>query len=145
MPPQEYRKCHHCTSLVLSYHGAVLRLVPGDFKISVAGQKFKLPFHEYNGKLPQTACATRPALETLLRRLVIGRKQYPGIEQIPGIVVGFDKVPDEPSRLNKVLVRQSNGEMVAILATLILGEPVLLPLLTRINVAILRLHWASEC
>ena len=88
--------------------------------------------------------ATRPAIETLLRRLVIGRKQYPGIQQISGIVVGFDKDPDNPSRLNKVFVRQNNDEMVVIPAALILGEPAPLPLPTRINMAIRRLHWAGQ-
>ncbi|PFH48973.1 hypothetical protein AMATHDRAFT_64243 [Amanita thiersii Skay4041] len=95
-----------------------ISLVPGDFKISISGRLLKVPTDEYMNGLPKTVVASRPGFETLLRRLVIGKKQYPNIEQIPGSVIDIETNVNDPQYLAKVVVRQEE-ETLTIPATLV--------------------------
>jgi hypothetical protein len=70
--------------------------------------------------LQHTLFATRHGIETLLRRLVIGTKQYPNIQQIVGTVTGVIPSESDPSTLQGVLVRTSNGE-ITLPASLVVG------------------------
>ena len=100
----------------------VSRIIPADWKVFISGMEILTPANEYNGILPKIICAGRTGLETLLRRMVIGRKMYAGIEQIHGTVVGYEKDPENSQYLSKVLVRQgSDNKISAIPATLIVG------------------------
>ena len=100
----------------------VARLIPAITKFHFSGKLVKQPLGKYNGQIPRVFCAGRPGFETLLRRLVIGRKHYPNIEQIHGTVIGYEKDPQNPTRICGVLVRQPNNEVVTISSTLILGK-----------------------
>jgi hypothetical protein len=60
--------------------------------------------------LPNTLFATRHGFESLLRRLVIGKKNYPHIDQIVGTVTGVISSTNDPKRLEGVTVRTSDGE-----------------------------------
>jgi hypothetical protein len=55
---------------------------------------------------------TRHCLETLLRRLIIGSKQYPNIEQIVGTVTDVISSSSAPTRLHQVSVRTSDGDEI---------------------------------
>ncbi|KAF8624200.1 hypothetical protein AX17_007189 [Amanita inopinata Kibby_2008] len=100
-----------------------ISLIPGNFKIAISGLEGKVPVQEYDGGLPMMVCAGRPGLETLLRRLVVGRKSYPNIEQVAGTVVGVEHDVEDPRYLNKVLVRQGtagdDSNIIAIPAALV--------------------------
>jgi hypothetical protein len=98
-----------------------ISLTPALGKLFTSGKQVLTPIGEDNGSsVPKILCAGRPGLETFIRRLVIGRKMYPGIEQIHGTVIGCEKDPKNPQYLSKVVVRQgSNNEITAIPATLI--------------------------
>ncbi|KAJ3915044.1 hypothetical protein F5877DRAFT_82206 [Lentinula edodes] len=61
---------------------------PGDRKNNFAGTPIPAPVDSYGGNLPKTIYSGRAGLETLLRRLVLGRGSYPNITQIAGTVVG---------------------------------------------------------
>jgi hypothetical protein len=65
--------------------------------------------------------ATRHGFETLLRRLVIGNQDYPNIEQIVGTVTGVIPSDNDPTRLQGVSVRTSNGDET-LPASLIIGS-----------------------
>ena len=98
------------------------RIIPADWKLFVSGMQVLTPFDEYNGILPKIVCAGRAGLETLLRRIVIGNKTYTGIEQIHGTVVGYERDPENPHYLSKVVVRQGgDNKITSIPAKLIIG------------------------
>ncbi|GAV99173.1 hypothetical protein LENED_000612 [Lentinula edodes] len=65
-----------------------LGVFPGDRKNNFAGTPIPAPVDSYGGNLPKTIYSGRAGLETLLRRLVLGRGSYPNITQIAGTVVG---------------------------------------------------------
>ncbi|KAJ3862336.1 hypothetical protein EV359DRAFT_65719 [Lentinula novae-zelandiae] len=65
-----------------------LGVFPGDRKNNFAGTPIPAPVDSYGGTLPKTIYSGRAGLETLLRRLVLGRGSYPNITQIAGTVVG---------------------------------------------------------
>ncbi|KAJ3807034.1 hypothetical protein F5876DRAFT_48895 [Lentinula aff. lateritia] len=65
-----------------------LGVFPGDRKNNFAGTLIPAPVDSYGGNLPKTIYSGRAGLETLLRRLVLGRGSYPNITQIAGTVVG---------------------------------------------------------
>ncbi|KAM6501577.1 hypothetical protein JOM56_001554 [Amanita muscaria] len=96
-------------------------IVPGDFKYFLSGKEIKSPLEEYKGSLPPILCAGRPGLETLLRRLVVGRKQYPNIQLIQGTVTGCEIDSENPKYLSKVVFRRaSDNQTIAIPATMII-------------------------
>ncbi|KAF9077377.1 hypothetical protein BDP27DRAFT_1312295 [Rhodocollybia butyracea] len=77
------------------------------------------PFKSYDGNLPNTLYCARPALETLIRRLVLGRGSYPRIEQITGTVTGV--IPDgDSSSISKVTVRGTDLQLRNLDAALVI-------------------------
>jgi hypothetical protein len=94
---------------------------PGDFKLAFYGHLPDLGDKATRDSLPNTLFATRHGLESLLRRLVIGNKQYPYIEQIVGTVTGVIPSTNDPKRLEGVSVRTSDGEKI-LPAALIIGS-----------------------
>ena len=70
--------------------------------------------------LENTAFCTRHGFETLLRRLIMGKKQYPNIEQMVGTVTGVIPSDNNPTTLQAVSVRTSDGDRI-IDASLIIG------------------------
>ncbi|KAM6501579.1 hypothetical protein JOM56_001556 [Amanita muscaria] len=96
-------------------------MVPADWKYFLSGKEIKTPVEEYKGNLPSVLCAGRPGLETLLRRLVVGRNQYPNIQLIQGTVTGCEIDSENPKYLSKVLYRRaSDNQTIAIPATMII-------------------------
>jgi hypothetical protein len=79
-----------------------------------------LYFGDKKNALPQTVHATRHGLETLLRRLLIGNKQYPNVEQVVGTVTGVITSESDPTTLKGVSVRTDDGEKT-IAAALVIG------------------------
>jgi hypothetical protein len=71
--------------------------------------------------LPKTLFSTRHGFETLLRRLIIGSKQYPNIEQIVGTVTGVIPSVSDPTRLQAVSVRTNEGDQI-LDAALVIGS-----------------------
>jgi hypothetical protein len=67
------------------------------------------------------AFPSRRGLETLLRRLVLGNGHYPNIKQIVGTVTGARRAPDDPTRLEEVIVRTKEGE-ITLSAALVVGQ-----------------------
>jgi hypothetical protein len=70
--------------------------------------------------LENTAFCTRHGFEPLLRRLVMGRKQYPNIEQIVGTVTSVIPSDINSTTLQAVSVRTNDGNRI-IDASLIIG------------------------
>jgi len=91
-----------------------------DYKLAPHGHPLYLGDDKNRKALPKSLFATRHGLETLLRRLIIGNKQYPGIEQIVGTVTGVIPSPSDPTRLQGVSVRTNDGEKT-INAALVIG------------------------
>ncbi|KAJ7573670.1 hypothetical protein C8J56DRAFT_981857 [Mycena floridula] len=76
-----------------------------DFKVHYWGNPRPAPYNKYlkmNKPFPKTIFASRGALETLIRRLVLAKDRFPRIRQIIGTVAG---VGANKKRLDKVLVR----------------------------------------
>jgi hypothetical protein len=80
-----------------------------------------VPYEEYNNDLPKTIVGSRPGVESLLRQLVIGRKEYPNIEQIIGTVTGVTRSSTDPTHLQNVTVRASEGN-ISLPAALVVGS-----------------------
>ncbi len=78
------------------------------------------PYAEYNGDLPKTIFVSRPGLETLIRRLVLGG-QYRNIKQIIGTVTGLVRNASDLQYLNQVTVRTVEGART-INAAMVVGE-----------------------
>lgn len=96
--------------------------LPADLKAIVGGfATLKLPYDEYNGNLPKATYASRQGLETLLRRLVLNKNNYPNLEQLSGTVTGVVPDPSDRSRIQQVTVRTSDGE-IDIDAALVVGK-----------------------
>ena len=91
--------------------------------------------------LENTAFSTRHGFETLLRRLTMGKKQYPNIEQMVGTVTGVIPSDNDPTKLQAVSVRTSDGDRT-IDASLIIG-PYPDTLLTAFNNSLHRLLWCG--
>jgi hypothetical protein len=90
-------------------------------KIILSGYKIPAPYEDYQGNLPKMAFPSRPGLETMLRRLVLGNDRYPNIEQVVGTVTGVRRAPDDPTRLEEVTIRTKEGEMT-LPAALVVGQ-----------------------
>lgn len=93
---------------------------PADLKIAIYGRFFNLEEEKGRSVLEHTLFATRHGIETLLRQLVIGTKQYPNIQQMVGTVTGVIPSETDSSTLQGVLVRTGNGE-VTLPASLVVG------------------------
>ncbi|KIL58812.1 hypothetical protein M378DRAFT_15278 [Amanita muscaria Koide BX008] len=98
-----------------------ISIIPADWKLFLSGKEIKAPKNEYNGSLPPIICAGRPGLETLIRRLVVGRKQYPNVEMVQGTVTGYEADPEQPGYLSKVLFRRAiDNKIISIPATMVI-------------------------
>ncbi|KAK0486200.1 hypothetical protein IW261DRAFT_1549089 [Armillaria novae-zelandiae] len=86
-------------------------------RIFVSGNPIQAPTAEYGGSLPKTTYAGRAGLETLIRRLVLGRN-YKNIRQITGTVTGVSRDEVDPQFLQSVTVRTTEGT-INIPATLV--------------------------
>ena len=89
-------------------------------KFAVSGRFFHLGDEKDYSALPKTFYATRHGLETLLRRLLLGNKQYPNVEQVVGTVTGVIASESDPNTLKGVSVRTDDGEKT-IAAVLVIG------------------------
>ena len=101
--------------------GKLPRIGAADFKLALHGRFFNLGDESSRNALPDTLYATRHGLETLLRRLVVGNGQYHNIEQIVGTVTGVIPSVNDPTSLQGVSVRTSNGDKI-LPATLVIGS-----------------------
>ncbi|KAF9077382.1 hypothetical protein BDP27DRAFT_1312311 [Rhodocollybia butyracea] len=127
----QYQSLHICQALLYKglerlfpdleeqsrYSG--ISILPADRKNSFAGTPITAPFKSYDGNLPNTLYCGRAGLETLIRRLVLGRGSYPRIEQITGTVTGV--IPDNDSRsISKVTVRGTDLQLQNLDAALVI-------------------------
>jgi hypothetical protein len=99
----------------------VSSILPADFKFHGWGRLTVVPYEEYNNDLPKTIIGSRPGVESLLRQLVIGRKEYPNIEQIVGTVTGVTRSSIDPTRFSDAVVRTNEGN-ISLPATLVIGS-----------------------
>jgi hypothetical protein len=99
----------------------VSSILPADFNFHNWGRPTIVPYEEYNNDLPKTIVGSRPGVESLLRQLVIGRKDYPGIEQLVGTVTGVTRSSADPTRLHDVIVRTNEGT-ISLPAALVVGS-----------------------
>jgi hypothetical protein len=102
--------------LVNSFH----RIGSSDSKLAIGGRLLHFGDEKDYNALPQTLYATRHGLETLLRRLVIGKKQYPNVEQVVGTVTGVITSESNPTTLKGVSIRTDDSQKT-IAATLVIG------------------------
>jgi hypothetical protein len=109
-----YRAINVCLAIVSS-------ILPADFNFHNWGRPTIVPYEEYNNDLPKTIVGSRPGVESLLRQLVIGRKDYPGIEQIIGTVIGVTRSSTDTTHLHDVIVRTNEGN-ISLPATLVVGS-----------------------
>jgi hypothetical protein len=87
----------------------VLRSVcPCDFKSSLWGLWPIIPYAEYNGDLPKTVFGSRPAFESMIRRLVLGRGSFPNIDTVAGTITSVKRDANHSSYIKSVSVRTSN-------------------------------------
>lgn len=83
------------------------------------GKPYKVPYAS-DGSLPRMISGSRKALETLLRRLTLGKDQL-GLTQIIGTVVGLDMAAD--GSVGGVQVRMPDGGAIeSIPASLVIGK-----------------------
>ena len=73
------------------------------------GKHVPEPYTFFKGKLPEIPHWARSAIESLLRRLVLGQQKYPNIETLVGTVTGIHPDPTDSSRIQKVSVRTADG------------------------------------
>lgn len=112
---------------------------PADFALSLWGHNLRVPYAAYLGKLPQSLWASRPALETLLRRLTLDQTRYSNISQMTGTVVGVGS--DASGYLNQVSVRTKESGVENIDAVLVVGKSH--ALILRLSLTIHR--WRTDC
>jgi hypothetical protein len=93
-------------------------------RVFLLGHIVPPPYEEYGDNLPKSVFPSRPGLETMLRRLVLGNGQYPNIKQVVGTVTGVRRASDDPTRLGEVTVRTKEGEMT-LPAALVAGQFIL--------------------
>ncbi|KAF8232122.1 hypothetical protein L208DRAFT_1436786 [Tricholoma matsutake] len=91
---------------------ADISIGPADFKLAFYGNFLNLGDEKSRDSLSNTLFATRHGFEKLLRRLVIGNKGYPNIEQIVGTVTGIIPSQNDPTRLQGVSIRTNKGDEV---------------------------------
>ncbi|KAF8219398.1 hypothetical protein L208DRAFT_1418297, partial [Tricholoma matsutake] len=91
---------------------ADISIGPADSKLAFYGNFLNLGDEKSRDSLSNTLFATRHGFETLLRRLVIGNKEYPNIEQIVGTVTGIIPSQNDPTRLRGVSIRTNKGDEV---------------------------------
>ncbi|KAJ6560732.1 hypothetical protein B0H10DRAFT_2118816 [Mycena sp. CBHHK59/15] len=82
---------------------------PANSRFNLSGAMMRIPWSAFKSGLPKTMYLTRAGYETLLRRLVLDRGNYPNIEFMTGTVIDVRADPMDPSRLSKVLVRMESG------------------------------------
>ncbi|KAF8236757.1 hypothetical protein L208DRAFT_1390284 [Tricholoma matsutake] len=89
-----------------------IRVLPADFSpVKTWGHTTPSPFEYYEGNLPKTMFASRHGIETVLRKCVMGKNDYPNIEQIVGTVTGVKCSPRDPTLLEEVTVHTKKGDM----------------------------------
>lgn len=105
-------------------------IVPCDLQLHMSGKHMEAPYDFYNGKLPNFLSLSRPAYETLLRKLV--RKNCDNVEFVIGTVTGMDVDVDGPSqglegagtghRVQSVTIRSKDGVESTEPALLLIGK-----------------------
>jgi len=98
-------------------------VLPADPTLFHSGTPTVIPYEEYDGDLPKTIVGSRPGLESVIRRCVIGNRQYPNIKQIVGTVTGFSRSSSDPVRLQEVTVRTNEGT-ISLSAALVVGSSI---------------------
>ncbi|KAK0501788.1 hypothetical protein EDD18DRAFT_1347857 [Armillaria luteobubalina] len=98
---------------------SAIRTGPNDTQVHLWGNGVKKPYDEYGGTLPKTIYTGRVALETLLRRLVLGG-EYKNIRQITGTATGVSRNASNPRFIEQVSIRAAEGAIVAIPAALVI-------------------------
>ncbi|KIY49046.1 hypothetical protein FISHEDRAFT_42132 [Fistulina hepatica ATCC 64428] len=86
-----------------------INILPGDFGYTFSGALSIIPWKKYGKDKPMTLYTSRPGFETLIRRLVLNKKNFPRIEQMAGTVTGIIPDPNNKSRIGKVAVRTEEG------------------------------------
>ncbi|GAV99174.1 hypothetical protein LENED_000613 [Lentinula edodes] len=97
-----------------------IAIYPADRKMNFAGTLIPAPVESYHGHLPETLVSSRAGLETLLRRLVLGRGNYRNIVQIAGTVIGLSPHSDDPSRIGRVKIRRTDSQIEELDANLVI-------------------------
>ncbi|EGN96339.1 hypothetical protein SERLA73DRAFT_170728 [Serpula lacrymans var. lacrymans S7.3] len=86
-----------------------VHIAAADIKWCIWGRFAHPPYEEYPAGLPQTCFTSRQGLETLLRRLVLDKTQYPNIDYVVGTVTDYQADATDTARLRNVLVRTDGG------------------------------------
>ncbi|KAJ3771904.1 hypothetical protein FB446DRAFT_789192 [Lentinula raphanica] len=94
-------------------------VLPADRGMNMAGTPIPPPLRKYGGELPKTLRCSRASLETLLRRLVLGRSSYPNIQQMVGTVIGVLPDSNDLSRIGHVKVRKPDMGIEELNASLV--------------------------
>ncbi|KAJ3720104.1 hypothetical protein C8R42DRAFT_643378 [Lentinula raphanica] len=94
-------------------------VLPADRGMNMAGTPIPPPLRKYGGELPKTLRCSRASLETLLRRLVLGRSSYPNIQQMVGTVIGVLPDSNDLSRISHVKVRKPDMGVEELNASLV--------------------------
>ncbi|KIY67786.1 hypothetical protein CYLTODRAFT_422234 [Cylindrobasidium torrendii FP15055 ss-10] len=94
-----------------------IAVAPADYKTHFWGLPLIMPYHLHSGTLPNTMFASRQALETLLRRLTLGRYAR-DIRQVIGIVTGLRM--GEDGYVDGVKVRMKDGKVDCVDAKLVI-------------------------
>ncbi|KAK0188408.1 hypothetical protein F5146DRAFT_1055127 [Armillaria mellea] len=97
---------------------SAIRTGPNDTRVHLWGNDPKKPYNEYDGTLPKTIYTGRVALETLLRRLVLGGKY--NIRQITGTATGISRNASNTRFIEQVSIRTAEGTIVDIPAALVI-------------------------
>jgi hypothetical protein len=92
---------------------------PCDYNIHMGGRLLKAPYDAYHGELPKFAALSRPAYETLLRKLV--NKHCDNIEFMTGAVSAVD-LDASANRVRGVTVRFKDGVDAYESADLVIGS-----------------------
>ncbi|KAK0489409.1 hypothetical protein IW261DRAFT_1641693 [Armillaria novae-zelandiae] len=106
-------------SFIEECKSSAIRIGPNDTQVHLWGNDTKKPYNEYGGTLPKTIYTGRIALETLLRRLVLGGK-YKNIRQITGIATGVSRNASNPRFIEQVSIRTAEGAIVDIPTALVI-------------------------
>ncbi|KAJ7066142.1 hypothetical protein C8F01DRAFT_1122312 [Mycena amicta] len=98
---------------------AHIQIAPHNPRFNISGLFWKIPHSSFKPHLPKSMYTTRPALEKLLRRLVLDKDLYPSIELMTGTVTEVIPDPADASRICKVVVRNDQGAIRDISAALV--------------------------
>ncbi|KAJ7658947.1 hypothetical protein B0H17DRAFT_343339 [Mycena rosella] len=86
-----------------------IKVRPSNPKFNLSGVPIRIPWSTFKSGLPETMYLSRPGFETLLRRLVLDKSEYPNIELMTGTVTNVRADPADRARLSTVVVRTDFG------------------------------------